>query len=40
MNTGIIGSGLMGSALDTSWAHAGHGARDHRSLRLLAPIWY
>jgi predicted dinucleotide-binding enzyme len=41
MNIGIIGSGLMGSALGTSWAHAGHivrfsYSRDRRKLETLA----
>lgn len=41
MRIGIIGSGLMGSALGTSWAHAGHTvlfsySRDRRKLETLA----
>lgn len=41
MQIGIIGSGLMGSALGTSWAHAGHSvrfsySRDRRKLETLA----
>jgi 8-hydroxy-5-deazaflavin:NADPH oxidoreductase len=41
MRIGIIGSGLMGSALGTSWAHAGHDvmfsySRDSRKLESLA----
>lgn len=41
MNIGIIGSGLMGSALGTSWATAGHKvlfsySRDRRKLETLA----
>lgn len=41
MNIGIVGSGLMGSALGTSWSRAGHQvlfsyARDRRKLEMLA----
>ncbi|MDX2139964.1 MAG: NAD(P)-binding domain-containing protein [Chloroflexota bacterium] len=41
MKIGVIGSGLMGSALGTSWAHAGHQvlfsySRDRRKLETLA----
>jgi predicted dinucleotide-binding enzyme len=41
MNIGIIGSGLIGSALGTSWAHAGHRvlfsySRDPHKLESLA----
>lgn len=41
MQIGIIGSGLMGSALGTSWAHAGHTvlfsySRERRKLETLA----